>query len=186
MVLQRFPRCRHRPRHPAKWHRLRCLVDAVNVPVVANGDVYSRADATRVMAETGCAGAMLARAIEAHPAEAKRVKLKMQNDSDRDNKLLAKLASGLHKPDGATCLPDAEAEAFVAPLPVRARPCAAARPRRPTSAARTVVRRTRLTNRRNAARRRWRSNLHWSQISMSGRSTRRTASFRPPRMRNAI
>ena len=38
------------------------------------------------------------------------------------NKLLAKLASGLHKPDGATCLPDAEAEAFVAPLPVRALP----------------------------------------------------------------
>jgi DNA polymerase iota len=35
------------------------------------------------------------------------------------NKLLAKLISGLHKPDAQTCLPCREAARFVAPLPVR-------------------------------------------------------------------
>jgi DNA polymerase iota len=35
------------------------------------------------------------------------------------NKLLAKLVSGLHKPDAQTCLPCREAARFVAPLPVR-------------------------------------------------------------------
>ena len=34
------------------------------------------------------------------------------------NKLLAKLASGLHKPDAQTALPAAQAAAFLAPLPV--------------------------------------------------------------------
>ena len=37
-----------------------------------------------------------------------------------ENRLLAKLASGLHKPDDQTVLPASEAEAFVAPLPLRA------------------------------------------------------------------
>lgn len=36
------------------------------------------------------------------------------------NKLLAKLASGLHKPDDQTVLPPPEAAGFVAPLPPRA------------------------------------------------------------------
>jgi nucleotidyltransferase/DNA polymerase involved in DNA repair len=36
------------------------------------------------------------------------------------NKILAKLASGLHKPDDQTILPPPVAAGFVAPLPVRA------------------------------------------------------------------
>jgi DNA polymerase IV (archaeal DinB-like DNA polymerase) len=35
------------------------------------------------------------------------------------NKLIAKIASDFHKPDGLTVVPAAEAEAFLAPLPVR-------------------------------------------------------------------
>jgi hypothetical protein len=35
------------------------------------------------------------------------------------NKMLAKLASGLHKPDDQTILPPSVAAAFIAPLPVR-------------------------------------------------------------------
>lgn len=38
------------------------------------------------------------------------------------NKLLAKLCSGLHKPDDQTVLPPPQADIFVAPLPVRALP----------------------------------------------------------------
>lgn len=38
------------------------------------------------------------------------------------NKLMAKLVSGLHKPDDQTVLPPPAAAAFVAPLPVRSLP----------------------------------------------------------------
>ena len=38
------------------------------------------------------------------------------------SKLFAKLVGGLHKPDSQTALPEAEARAFLAPLPVRALP----------------------------------------------------------------
>lgn len=38
------------------------------------------------------------------------------------NRMLAKLCSGLHKPDDQTILPPVEASAFVAPLPLRAIP----------------------------------------------------------------
>lgn len=38
------------------------------------------------------------------------------------NKMLAKLVSGLHKPDDQTVLPPPEAARFVAPLPPRALP----------------------------------------------------------------
>lgn len=39
------------------------------------------------------------------------------------NRMLAKLAAGLHKPDDQTVLLPCEAAAFVAGLPVRARTC---------------------------------------------------------------
>lgn len=38
------------------------------------------------------------------------------------NKLIAKIASGIHKPDGFTVVPEGEAETFLAPLSVRAIP----------------------------------------------------------------
>lgn len=38
------------------------------------------------------------------------------------NKLIAKIASGMHKPDGFTVVREEEAESFLAPLPVRAIP----------------------------------------------------------------
>lgn len=38
------------------------------------------------------------------------------------NKLVAKIASGLHKPDGLTVVPEADVEAVLAPLPVRTIP----------------------------------------------------------------
>eukprot|EP00033_Pygsuia_biforma_P004311 GCRY01004726.1.p1 GENE.GCRY01004726.1~~GCRY01004726.1.p1 ORF type:complete len:425 (+),score=80.51 GCRY01004726.1:191-1465(+) len=58
--------CRHKPdrsdKVPAKYEWLRPIVDAVNIPVIANGDVKSPADMERLREEYGVRGAMIGRA----------------------------------------------------------------------------------------------------------------------------
>ncbi len=48
-------------KEPADWSLLRPIVDAVQVPVVANGDIYTRKDMDMVRQWSGCSGVMLAR-----------------------------------------------------------------------------------------------------------------------------
>ncbi|CBN80498.1 conserved unknown protein [Ectocarpus siliculosus] len=49
------------PASKARWEELRPVVDAVNIPVIANGDVYTRADMAGIKALSGCSSVMLAR-----------------------------------------------------------------------------------------------------------------------------
>jgi tRNA-dihydrouridine synthase B len=51
----------------ARWSEIGDLVEALDVPVVGNGDVNSGADALRMQAETGCAGIMIARGSHGDP-----------------------------------------------------------------------------------------------------------------------
>jgi tRNA-dihydrouridine synthase B len=51
----------------ARWDEIAALVEALEIPVIGNGDVRSGADAVRMHRETGCAGIMIARASHGQP-----------------------------------------------------------------------------------------------------------------------
>ena len=51
----------------ADWSMIKAVKDAVGIPVIGNGDVRIAQDAKRMMAETGCDGVMIGRAIQGNP-----------------------------------------------------------------------------------------------------------------------
>ncbi len=51
----------------ARWSEIRELVDALNIPVVGNGDIRTGEDALRMRQETGCHGIMMARGTHGSP-----------------------------------------------------------------------------------------------------------------------
>jgi len=52
---------------PAYWDRIARVREAVAVPVVANGEVWTVEDALRCKQESGCEALMLGRGMVAHP-----------------------------------------------------------------------------------------------------------------------
>ncbi len=51
----------------SRWEEIAALVEALDVPVVGNGDVRTGEDARRMKDETGCAGVMIARGSHGYP-----------------------------------------------------------------------------------------------------------------------
>lgn len=51
----------------ARWEEIRALVDALEIPVVGNGDIRTGEDARRMREETGCQGIMMARGTHGAP-----------------------------------------------------------------------------------------------------------------------
>jgi len=51
----------------ARWDEIAALTEALEVPVIGNGDVRSGEDALRMREETGCAGIMIARGSHGDP-----------------------------------------------------------------------------------------------------------------------
>jgi len=51
----------------ARWSEIRDLVEALEIPVIGNGDVSSGEDARRMKDETGCAAVMIARGSHGDP-----------------------------------------------------------------------------------------------------------------------
>lgn len=51
----------------ARWEEIRALVEALEIPVVGNGDIRTGEDARRMWNETGCQGIMMARGTHGAP-----------------------------------------------------------------------------------------------------------------------
>lgn len=76
-------------RPPAWWHLLVPIREAVSIPLVANGEIWSVADALRCRAESGCDALMLGRGMVANPGLARAI---LAHDQGRANEVPGTLA----------------------------------------------------------------------------------------------
>lgn len=64
----------------ARWDEIRALVDALDIPVIGNGDIKSGDDARRMRDETGCDGIMIARGSHGDPWIFKQARAALDGD----------------------------------------------------------------------------------------------------------
>ena len=64
----------------ANWSWIKKVKEAVNIPVIGNGDVFSGADAKRMIDETGCDGVMIARGAIGNPWIFREVNSYLKNE----------------------------------------------------------------------------------------------------------
>lgn len=57
----------------ADWEIIRQVKEAVKIPVIGNGDIFTPEDAGRMLSETGCDGLMIARGARGNPWIFKRI-----------------------------------------------------------------------------------------------------------------
>ena len=68
----------------ADWDLIARLKQALSIPVIGNGDVESPADACRLLAETGCDGAMIGRASLTNPWIFRQAAALLAGEPDRE------------------------------------------------------------------------------------------------------
>ncbi|MEY4100081.1 MAG: hypothetical protein RL300_1252 [Pseudomonadota bacterium] len=67
-------------RPPAYWERIADIRQVVRLPLVANGEIWTVADALRCQQESGCQSLMLGRGMVANPALARGVRAALGED----------------------------------------------------------------------------------------------------------
>lgn len=72
----------HGYRPPAYWERIADIRAAVNIPLVANGEIWTVADALRCREVSGCTDLMLGRGIVTDPGLALAIRFAVQGDAD--------------------------------------------------------------------------------------------------------
>lgn len=71
-------------RAPARWQALASIREALHIPVIANGEVWTLADYHAIRQATGCADVMLGRGAVADPLLARRIRAGAAGDALAD------------------------------------------------------------------------------------------------------
>jgi tRNA-dihydrouridine synthase C len=72
-------------RPPAYWSRINDVRQAVNIPVIANGEIWTAEDAARCRLESGCDGVMIGRGMVCNPGLALAIKHRGHTDVTWDD-----------------------------------------------------------------------------------------------------
>lgn len=72
-------------RPPAHWAWIARIREALDIPVIANGEVWSLADYVRCLDETGCEDVMIGRGAVADPFLARRIKAYQAGETHTEN-----------------------------------------------------------------------------------------------------
>ena len=71
-------------RPPARWQSVAQIREALRIPVIANGEVWTLADYQAIRQATGCADVMLARGAVADPLLARQIRTGCRDEADAD------------------------------------------------------------------------------------------------------
>ncbi len=72
-------------RPPARWEWIARIRETVNIPVIANGEVWTLADYQAIRSATGCADVMLGRGAVADPLLAERIRSQCDETDQADD-----------------------------------------------------------------------------------------------------
>lgn len=75
------------------WQRIGELVDALNIPVFGNGDIWGAQDALAMFKETGCAGVAIGRGCQGRPWIFADIRNACEGSDNRVNPTLAEVGS---------------------------------------------------------------------------------------------
>ena len=88
----------------ANWSRIAAVVEAINLPVIANGDIEDEASAREAMAQSGAAGVMIGRGAEGRPWRLAQISHALFGTPYREPTPAEKLASMLDQIAGSAAL----------------------------------------------------------------------------------